>query len=217
MKFAVATAGGRVSRLVGVVGLAFTLGPLETIRILRNISAARRSTRSVALESYWSRGAISWGDLAVHDRADPHQVRLRPRILPAKDPEFLSKEVTERLAKGDIQFELCLQRYVDDRVTPIEDTSVEWSEAKAVPVPVALLTIRSADAGTAAARALAGASTGLLSIHGIPRSVSTTWQSEPRAKIAYDASAAHRLALRLHEEPPLRNRVLSGLARTTFR
>ena len=143
MKFAVATAGGGFRVLLELSHSAFTLGPLETIRILRNISAARRPARSVALESYWSRGAIRWGDLAVRYLLDRRQVRLTPRIPPAKDPEFLSKEVTERLAKGDIQFELYLQRYVDDRVTPIEDTSVEWSEAEAVPVPVALLTIRS--------------------------------------------------------------------------
>ena len=36
VKFAVATAGGRLSRFAGVIRLAFTLGPLETIRILRN-------------------------------------------------------------------------------------------------------------------------------------------------------------------------------------
>jgi Animal haem peroxidase len=218
VKFAVATAGGRVSRLVGVVGLAFTLGPLETIRILRNISAARRSTRSVALESYWSRGAISWGDLAVRYLLRPAPGTPEAPNPPAKDPEFLSKEVTERLAKGDIQFELCLQRYVDDRVTPIEDTSVEWSEAKAVPVPVALLTIRSADAGTAAARVLARSIDGLAF-----NPWNTTEEFRPlgnlnRArKSAYDAGASHRLAMRWHADPPLRNRALSALARTTFR
>ena len=92
VKFAVATAGGRVSRLVGVVGLAFTLGPLETIRILRNISAARRSTRSVALESYWSRGAISWGDLAVRYLLRPAPGTPEARILRQRIQNFFRRK-----------------------------------------------------------------------------------------------------------------------------
>src|SRR4051794_17524112 len=89
VKFAVATAGGRLSRLTGVAGLAFTLGPFETLRILRNISAARRPARSVALETYWSRGAMRWGDLAVRYLLRPAPGTPDAPGPPPKDPEFL--------------------------------------------------------------------------------------------------------------------------------
>ena len=59
--FAKATAGGTPSRLIGIVGLVFAFGPFEVARMLRNITAARRRAPSLALETYWSRGAICWG------------------------------------------------------------------------------------------------------------------------------------------------------------
>ena len=42
VRFAVATAGGTLSRLFGIAGLMFSEGPSETIRMLRNVSAGRR-------------------------------------------------------------------------------------------------------------------------------------------------------------------------------
>jgi len=36
-------------------------------------------------------------------------------------------------------------------------------------------------------------------------------------KSAYDSGASHRLSMRWHSDPPLRNRALSAFARTTFR
>ena len=53
--------------------LAFTVGPSTTIRMLRNIAAgSRRKVSSLALETFWSRGAIRWGD------AGPVRYLLRP-------------------------------------------------------------------------------------------------------------------------------------------
>ena len=114
--------------------------------------ARRPRTRSVALESYWSRGAIRWGDHAVRYLLRPASNAPGAPDPPRKDPEYLSKEAALRLAAGDIEFELCLQLYVDERATPIEDTAIKWSETKAPEVCVARLRIPSADAGTAAAR-----------------------------------------------------------------
>src|SRR6266550_8021203 len=47
VRFAVATAGGTVSRLMGIAGLCFSEGPFETVRMLRNVSEARRRIKSV--------------------------------------------------------------------------------------------------------------------------------------------------------------------------
>jgi hypothetical protein len=217
VRFAVATAGGSFSRLTGLLGLAFSEGPFETLRMIRNVSTARRhEVRSVALEHYWSRGAIRWGDTAVR-----YLIRPAPGAPPApdpvKDPEYLAKEAALRLAEGDIVFELCVQRFVDERTTPIEDTSIPWKESDAPAIAVAEIRIAKSDVGCAAARANSRAVDGLSF-----NPWNTTDEFRPlgnlnRArKSAYDASAAHRLQTRWHSDPPLRNRILSACGRRAF-
>lgn len=216
--FAHALAGGRLSRLAGLVKLMFTLGPFETVRMLRNVSRGRRRSASLALETYWSRGAIAWGDEAVR-----YLFRPAPGA-PAAAPGFtgparLEQEFASRLANGDVCFELCVQRFVDERRTPIEDTAIEWTEAASPPIVVGTLTLPQRDLGEAEAR--------------IERRIvddlgfnpwNTTAEFRPlghlnRArKTAYDASLAHRQQRRWWAgRPPLRNRVFGGLARRTMR
>jgi hypothetical protein len=218
VRFAVATAGGRLSRVLGILGLFFSEGPAEAVRMLRNVSAARKKVvRSVALETYWSRGAMRWGDEAVRFLIRPAK-DAQPAPDPAlHDPEYLGKEAALRLADGDIVFELCVQRFVDARTTPIEDTAVAWREQDAPPLTVATITIAKGDVGCAAARASSRAVDGLSF-----NPWNTTDEFRPlgnlnRArKSAYDASAAHRLGMRWHGEAPLRNQVLSACARGVF-
>ncbi|HEX6374515.1 MAG TPA: peroxidase family protein [Allosphingosinicella sp.] len=219
VRFAVATAGGTLSKIFGLVKLLFLIGPFELIRMLRNVSAARKKkVRSVALETYWSRGAMCWGK----DEAVRFLFRPAPGAAPAPDPsktdpEYLAKEAALRLADGDIVFELCLQRFVDRKRTPIEDTAIEWKADNAPPIPVATLTIRKGDVGCASARANSRAIDGFAF-----NPWNTTNDFRPlgnlnRArKAAYDASAAHRLAMRWHRDPPLRNKILGALARAFY-
>ena len=143
MAFAKATAGGTLSRLAGIVGLAFKFGPSETIRMLRNIAAGRRrKVSSLALETFWSRGAIRWGDtLAVRYLLRPAPGAAAAPQPSETDPDFLSNEFARRLDAGNIRFELCIQRYVDATSTPIEDTAIEWTERASPPVKVAELVI----------------------------------------------------------------------------
>jgi hypothetical protein len=215
--FAKATAGGTLSRLCGIVGLAFAFGPFEVARMLRNIAAARRRVSSLALETYWSRGAIRWGDtLAVRYLLRPPPDAAEAPAPSDVDPEYLSAEIAHRLEAGDIRFELCIQRYINDASTPIEDTAVEWSERASHPVKVATLTIRKPP--NAAEATTNGRIVDELAFN----PWNTTEQFRPlgnlnRArKVAYDASAAHRLAYRWREEVPLRNRVLGGIARSSL-
>jgi hypothetical protein len=152
VRFAVATAGGTLSRLLGIAELFFSEGPAETVRMLRNVSKARRRTDSAALETYWSRGAIRWGPaLAVRFLLRPIAA-TPPGQRFDTDPDGLSKELAVRLAAAPVRFELAIQRYVDERVTPIEDTSIAWEPSAAPIEPVATLTIAQQDITTAAAR-----------------------------------------------------------------
>jgi hypothetical protein len=218
--FAVATAGGRVSRALGLIKLMVTLGPFETVRMIRNIAAGRRRRpTSVALESYWSRGAIRWGDeLAVRYLFRPDPAATPAPVPTGHDPQYLSREAAARLAEGPVRLELCVQRYVSETTTPIEDTSVEWLARATPPVAVAVMTIPRQDVSLATTRARAREIEGLAF-----NPWNTTDAFRPlgnlnRArKAAYDASAAHRLGWGFKGRVPLRNRVLGAGARHFFR
>lgn len=122
--------------------LLVAFGPAETFRILRNLGRAARPAASLALESYWSRGAILWG------LAGPVRFRLSP-LTPAAssatasrtDHDFLWIEFGTRLAEGDVRFTLLLQRFVSEASTPIEDGAVEWREEVSPFEPIATLVL----------------------------------------------------------------------------
>lgn len=218
VKFAVATAGGTISRVFGLLGLVFTLGPGETVRMVRNISAGRRNQpSSVALETYWSRGAIRWGDQAVRYLVRPVDDAVHAPPPSKTDPDYLSREAARRLARGPIHFELCIQRFVDEQATPIEDTAIEWKTSAAPVVPVGVITIPQHDANSIQRNAKA---------REIETLAFNPWNSSDdfrplgnlnRArKSAYDASAAHRNEMRWLVQVPLRNRILSGAITRLF-
>jgi Catalase len=152
VRFALATAGGTLSRLLGIAELFFSEGPAETLRMLHNVSKARRRTDSAALETYWSRGAMRWGpSLALRFLLRPIAA-APPSGRFDTDPDGLSKELAARLAASPVRFELAIQRYANERTTPIEDTSIAWEPSAAPIEPVATLTIAQQDMTTAAAR-----------------------------------------------------------------
>jgi hypothetical protein len=136
--------------------LAQRFGESEARRMLENVRHGARVPESLALERFWSRGAILWG-------AEP----VRFELCPAHDASALAKkfdgenalrdELTERLSKGDVVFRLALQRFVDEVRTPIEDAAVPWQEADSAPVHIATLTIsrRLLDSGEARRQAQA--------------------------------------------------------------
>ena len=218
VEFARATAGGTASRLLGILGLVRRFGLREAVRMLRNVSTARRHVPdSVATETYWSRGALTWGPtLAVRYllRPAPGTRRTKPSDT---DPGYLTAEAAKRLREGDVRMELCVQRFRDPRSTPIEDTGVEWRESVAPAEPVAVLTIPQGDVTTPEAQTRWAAVDALAF-----NPWNTTEDFRPlgnlnRArKAVYDASAAVRGATRWHARIPRRNVVLGAAARATF-
>jgi hypothetical protein len=219
VEFAKATAGGGWETLLGLLGLVFTFGPFETVRMLRNISASRnRRVRSLALETYWSRGACRWGEtLAVRYLLRPADAVSSDGGSLDDDADDLTYELTRRLQADAVRFTLCVQRYVDAERTPIEDAAVEWREEFSPAIPVAVLTIARRDSDTADDRAEAKRIEELSF-----NPWNTTDEFRPlgnlnRArKTAYDASAAQRLGLRWLTQEPLRNVIFGALSRALF-
>ncbi|MCG0288711.1 peroxidase family protein [Streptomyces sp. PSAA01] len=203
---ATAGAGSTVEKAFGLfVRLPLAVGWATADRMRRNVRIATRHTvGSLARETFWSRGAILWGP------AGPVRYQLRPApggtAAPPPDrgdPDYLDRELAMRLSTGDIAFELCVQRYLDDRRTPVEDGSVEWRESDAPVVPVAVLTVPCQDLDSVRARA-AARRVELLTFN----PWHTTEEFRPlgnlnRArKAAYEVAAAHRLGLRLPATEP---------------
>jgi hypothetical protein len=206
--FARAMAG---SKLLILPRLILDVGPFEMIRMLRNVTrASAHRVDSLALETYWSRGAILWGN------AGPVRYLLRPDKNAPKAPEasrwdgdYLHHEIADRLRKGDAVFDLFVQPFVDERRTPIEDGSIEWTEKVSPPVRVATLTIPGQDIDAAEGRAVERLIDQLAF-----NPWHTTDQFRPlgnlnRArKAVYGASSAHRLSYQFSERLPLRNVVV---------
>jgi hypothetical protein len=229
VKFAEATARGGIFWIVGRARLVRAFGIRETVRMLRNVATARKKAiDSVATQKYWSCGALTWGPaLAVRYLLRPAPGTPQGPKPSTTDPLYLSKEAARRLGEGDIRFELCIQRYVNDQVTPVEDTAVEWKEMYCPVEPVATLTIRQTQtASTAQARAGIehDAQTRAAAIEDLAFNPwNTTEDFRPLGNLnrarraAYDASAAHRGQTRWLTEPlPLRNVVFKKGARLAF-
>lgn len=200
--FAVVMAGATGTLSVAwrfLVKLPRAVGWSAANRMRRTLQrAVGRKVESLARETYWSQGPILWGN------AGPVQHQLRPArrdsagpAVPAadrKDPDRLRTELARHLAGGDVVFELCLQRFVDEHTTPVEDASVEWPEDQSPPVPIADVTIPAQDIGTEAALATA---------HRIDQFVFTPWRTtdafRPLGNLnrsrdaAYGASSSRRL------------------------
>lgn len=123
--FALASADGRELLLAR---LAARLGPTEAKRIALFLRESLRLCASLALEHFWSAGAILWGGspvrLALHPMADDDG-SAAPTI---QGDNVLRRELGMRLAAGDLRYRLAVQRFVDERRTPIEDASVVWRE-----------------------------------------------------------------------------------------
>ncbi|RPE43108.1 catalase [Streptomyces sp. Ag109_O5-1] len=124
------------------------LGPSETARVLGNLRRANRPSPGLALESYWSRGAVLWGDTGpVRFRLSPHSPLSpldgpAPASAPPPDPaDSLQTDFAARLSGSPVRFALHIQKYVSERLTPIEDGAIEWKESDSPWLDVATLTI----------------------------------------------------------------------------
>ncbi|HEY6424013.1 MAG TPA: peroxidase family protein, partial [Pseudonocardiaceae bacterium] len=220
--FATAMAGAESTLQKAIaffVKLPLAVGPFTALRMLRNVRAAtRHAVPSLALATYWSRGAILWGDAGpVHYQIRPAEGTPGARTEPTPSPDYLHDELAQRLGHGDVVFDLCVQRYVDANHTPIEDGSVEWTEDVAPVIPVATLTIPRQDVEAAEARSAQ---------RRIEQLAFNPWHTTEEfrplgnlnraRKAVYEAGSAHRLGLRFTTEQPRRNAILTTVVSPVF-
>jgi hypothetical protein len=122
--------------------LARAVGFAEMLRILKAVvtTVALGKVHSMATEEYLSTAPIKLGPYAVKFTVRP-AAGTPPALPRPRTPDFLREELAERLRQGDLLFDFLLQFYVDERRTPIEDTSVPWRSEDAPLLRVAQLRI----------------------------------------------------------------------------
>ena len=139
MDFSSAATGGKFSMLPK---LLWKVGPRETIRML--LTVVRQTSRpvtSLAVEQFWSRAPYAFGPYALKFSLKPQAGGPQnPRTRRAGD-DYLREDLQERLEAGEILFDFNVQLWTEEKRTPIEDSSVEWSESDSRPITIAKLRI----------------------------------------------------------------------------
>ncbi len=114
---------------------------------LRHPSTARRVMRSQIpcanlLElPYFSETPYRFGDRTVQFRAMPRKAPASRVPGPDAPPNYLNERLRDDLATQDAWFDLQVHFQTDPVRMPIEDSSVEWSDALSPPQTVAALRI----------------------------------------------------------------------------
>jgi len=99
---------------------------------------------SVVTEKYSSTAPIKLGPYAIK-----FLIRAAPGTPPTTNTpitdDFLREELADRLRKQDLWFDFLVQFYVDEKLTPIEDTSIPWPETHSPLIKTAQLRIPQCD------------------------------------------------------------------------
>ena len=126
--------------------LARKLGISTTARILLALerTVVRGEVSSLATEHYFTPAPIKFGPYAVKFTVQPAGETKSATNGPQTD-DFLREELTSRLRTGDLMFDFVVQFYVNEQLTPIEDSSIPWTVEHAPFVTVARLRIPKCD------------------------------------------------------------------------
>ena len=116
-------------------------GPLRLVGMLKTMG---QSFGGFATESVFSAVPMACGPYAVRVRLVPAQSNGKPTFGASKD---WGADFSSRLGQQSLQWDLQLQPFVSEAVTPIEDASVNWPTAY---VTVARLTLPKQDTGSKA-------------------------------------------------------------------
>ncbi|HEX2688706.1 MAG TPA: catalase [Kofleriaceae bacterium] len=137
--------------------LLFGVGP----RRLFAVGGALRRSLSIPVESlaaitFHSALPVRWGDYAGKYRLTPvAPARVAANGGGRRGSDYLATELGQRLAAGPLGWDFAVQLYRDPVATPIEDSTVLWSDDAAPPVVVARLVIEQQEITSDRGRAIA--------------------------------------------------------------
>jgi catalase len=129
-------------------------GFTEARRILGVFLAPVISFKPLQMNQYWSRTSYQFGDIAIRYLMRPVEGAVRwstvrevmEAVLSVGNDrsgreDYMREKLMQALRKGDVCFDFCIQIFVDDKKTPIEDAYIEWKEKDSPPLPLAMLVI----------------------------------------------------------------------------
>jgi len=133
-------------------------GFTEARRILGVFLAPLISFKPLQMNQYWSRTSFQFGEHAIRFLIRPSEgsktlsstqqlfgvLRSVFQGVPQKDI-YMRGKLLEALKTDDLHFDFCIQLFVDEQKTPVEDAYIEWKEADAPPIFIATLTIPKQD------------------------------------------------------------------------
>jgi hypothetical protein len=137
--------------LIRQFGLFGTFAKLPTLA--KSVSAPAPSLAGVR---YFSGAAIAFGPYAVRFDFNPQL-----GAPTGATPTDLRSELAARLNHAEVTYDLRLQFFRDEKLTPIEDFAVEWQESNAPFVTVARITIPQQDLSSPRAHKIAAFIEGL--------------------------------------------------------
>lgn len=116
----------------------------KTARILDAMAKLVPSTLETA---YWSGLPYAFGpDRHVKYTLVPAGARGGPLPgLSTDDPDYLARDLRQRLLEGEASFHFCVQFRTDPERMPLDAATVRWDEAASPPVHVATLTLAQQD------------------------------------------------------------------------
>jgi len=137
-----------VPSLIGIYGFK------EASRILRVFLAPIISFQPLQMNQYWSRTSFQFGERAIRFLIRPSEgsktlssaqqlmgvLRSVFQGIPKKEVYFREK-LMEALKENNLRFDFCIQLFVDEKKTPIEDAFIEWKESDSPSIPIAVLNI----------------------------------------------------------------------------
>jgi catalase len=126
----------------------------EARRILGVFLAPIISFKPLQMNQYWSRTSYQFGEFAVRYLIRPvagskswsttrqlTEVLRSLRLDTSRRENYMREKLREALHEGEVCFDFCIQLFVDEKKTPVEDAYVEWKESDSPPIPIALLVI----------------------------------------------------------------------------
>ncbi len=188
--FAMTAIGDRETLLAR---LAARLGIPESRRIALSLKASLKLCSSLARERFWSGCAFLWGEAPVRFELRPMDPGREPAGGPFRSDDALRLELAARLAEADVLYRLAIQRYVDERLTPIEDAARDWNARLAPAVEIATLVIPRQDIlSVSGRRALTLVDKMALSPWNAPAPFRPLGSLNRMRRVAYEASAQAR-------------------------
>jgi catalase len=122
----------------------------EARRILGQVLEPRTSSKPFQTNQYWSRSSFKFGDTSVRYLIRPSAgskalsaTQLLRSVFQGKSQKenYLREKLLEELNENDVHFDFCIQLFVDEKKTPIEDIDIEWKEFDSPPICIAALTL----------------------------------------------------------------------------